>query len=59
MEVAAIYVVSCDGPALQIVDLALCRAPTKPVPQDRLDYIVREMSTAAAADRVRRERRGL
>lgn len=59
MDVAAIYVVSCDGPTLQIVDLVLCRAPTKPVPRDKLDYIVREMSTAAAADRVRRERRGL
>lgn len=54
MTASACIVVTCDGPAIAIVDDALLRARTREIDPDRLAAICVELRTASAQDQVRR-----
>jgi hypothetical protein len=55
-DLALVCVPSCDGLTTAYVDLALCRAATKPMCPGLLKRLTQELIVATAADRVRRER---
>lgn len=48
MTCITIMVPSCDGPAIQIVDVAICRARTRRYPHNRVLHILGELRVSAA-----------
>ncbi len=42
-----VMVPSCDGPAVQIIDVAICRARTRRYPPNRVLHILDELRVSA------------
>lgn len=55
LEVGLVIVMTCTGPEMQYVDLALTRAPTKPCAPPK--HVLTEMRVAACATAIRAARR--
>lgn len=54
MTFTACTVITCRGPSLQIIDDVLLATPTRPIEDDHLARLCRELQILAAQDRVRR-----